>query len=102
METQMLFSSVTSSSVMCLERLVPFVIRVFTVLALRLLAIRELRTLSCSRRYTGVFCSRKYTGVFCSRRYVQVYSVAGGIQVYSVTIYNTCCFLLHLQLSETI
>ena len=31
---------------------------------------------------------------------MQVYSVAGGIQVYSVTNYNTCCFLLQLQLSE--
>ena len=31
---------------------------------------------------------------------IQVYSVAGGMQVYSVTNYNTCCFLLHLQLSK--
>ena len=26
--------------------------------------------------------------------------VAGDMQVYSVTNYNTCCFLLHLQLSK--
>ena len=31
---------------------------------------------------------------------IQVYSVAGGMQVDSVTNYNTCCFLLHLQLSK--
>ena len=31
---------------------------------------------------------------------IQVYSVTGGVQVYSVTNYNTCCFLLHLQLSK--
>ena len=31
---------------------------------------------------------------------VQVYSIAGGMQVYSVTNYNTCCFLLHMQLSK--
>ena len=31
---------------------------------------------------------------------MQVYYVTGGMQVYSVTNYNTCCFLLHLQLSK--
>ena len=29
-----------------------------------------------------------------------MHSVAGGVQVYSVTNYSTCCFLLHLQLSQ--
>ena len=42
--------------------------------ALRLPALRELRTL----RVAGS---------------IQVYSVAGGIQVYFVTNYSTCCFL---------
>ena len=31
---------------------------------------------------------------------VQVYSIARCVQVYSVTNYSTCCFLLHLQLSQ--
>ena len=49
--------------------------------ALRLLALRELRTL----RVAGG---------------IQVCYVAGGVQVYSVTNYSTCYFLLHLQLKK--
>ena len=52
-----------------------------SISVLRLLALRELRTLRVAKG-------------------VQVYSVAGGMQVYSVTNYSTCYFLLHLQLSK--
>ena len=82
---------------------------------LRLLALRELRTLYVAggiQVYSVAGGMQVYSvaggiqvysvaggiQVYSVAGGVQVYSVAGGVQVYSVTNYSTCCFLLHLQL----
>ena len=64
----------------------------YTTKALRLLALRELRTLHVRTRAFGPRVAGD----------VPVYSIAGGVQVYSVTNYSTCCFWLHLNYPKTI
>ena len=93
---------------------------------LRLLALRELRTLRIPTRsfgpsvtagmqvysvtagmqvysVTGGMQVYSVTGgmqVYSVTGGMQVYSVTGGVQVYSVTNYSTYYFLFHMQLSK--